>query len=138
MKQTEFFNTEHKIVKDRLDYLDDKVINIEYKTIDTATKVAQVFHDFGISTEAATCSINQLSDALAELGRRIAATEGQIKSLEEKNEELDYLRPGSVIKTENPNQKDDLEFSNRIVPDCERIIYRDILGIECSEDNMFI
>ncbi len=40
MKQTEFFNTEHKIVKDRLDYLDDKVINIEYKTIDTATKVA--------------------------------------------------------------------------------------------------
>ena len=40
MKQIEFFNTEHKIVKDRLDYLDDKVINIEYKTIDTATKVA--------------------------------------------------------------------------------------------------
>ena len=27
---------------------------------------------------------------MAELGRRIAATEGQIKSLEEKNEELDY------------------------------------------------
>lgn len=138
MKQTEFYYTDHNIMKDRLDYLDDKVINIEYKTIDTATKVAQVFHDFGISTEAATCSINQLSDALAELGRRIAATEGQIKSLEEKNEELDYLRPGSVIKTENPKQKDDLEFSNRIVPDCERIIYRDILGIECSEDNMFI
>ena len=75
---------------------------------------------------------------MTELGRRIAATERQIKSLEEQNEELDYLRPGSVIKTENPKQKDDLEFSNRIVPDCERIIYRDILGIECSEDNMFI
>lgn len=40
MKQTEFCNNEHRIVKDRLDYLDDKVINIEYKTIDTATKVA--------------------------------------------------------------------------------------------------
>lgn len=40
MKQTEFCNIEHQIVKDRLDYLDDKVINIEYKTIDTATKIA--------------------------------------------------------------------------------------------------
>ena len=138
MKQKEFYYTDHNVIGNRLDYLDDKIVNIEYKTIDTATKVAQVFHDFGISTEHATCSFNQLTAALEELGRRIAATEGQIKSLEEKNEELDYLRPGSVIKTENPNQKDDLEFSNRIVPDCERIIYRDILGIECSEDNMFV
>ena len=40
MKQTEFYYTDHNIMKDRLDYLDDKVINIEYKTIDTATKVA--------------------------------------------------------------------------------------------------
>ena len=40
MKQTEFYYTDHNIMEDRLNYLDDKVINIEYKTMDTATKVA--------------------------------------------------------------------------------------------------
>jgi hypothetical protein len=40
MKQKEFYYTDHNIIGNRLDCLDDKIVNIEYKTIDTATKVA--------------------------------------------------------------------------------------------------
>lgn len=55
---------------------------------------------------------------------------------------LSELRSVLDAKTENPNQKDDLEISNRIVPSEDFLILGDIGWssdiIELDETNMFL
>ena len=77
--------------------------------------------------------MNEMAEALRELQshiRRINALEESVSTLCATTDYLlNELRPDTAPTTENPNQKDDLEIFNRIVPS------EDFLRLE---GNMFI
>lgn len=85
----------------------------------------------GITAAEAIDNFSNLSRALKELGERLTITEIRV-------DKLDELRPALEEKTETPKQKSRLEFFD---PNCgynAKDIYKDVIELECSKDNIFI
>lgn len=142
-----------KTIKGYDDYgyeiMDMYLPSFEEATANMQAIVAQV----GCTAEQMTEALTRLSETMKRLdfveekldilgGRanhQISALEGRVTTTEAL---LDDLRSVLDAKTENPNQKDDLEISNRIVPSEDFLILGDIGWssdiIELDETNMFL
>lgn len=89
----------------------------------------------GISVKEAMESLLQLQEAFTSMGSRINHIEQDVDLVMNKVGDME-LRPASNAKTENPNQKGDLEILNAIVLDEPIIKYS---RIEWDDDgNMSI
>lgn len=120
---------------------------------DAANNIHSVIAQVGCTAEQMTEALTRLSETMKRLdfveeqldilggcaNHQISALEGRITTTEAL---LDDLRSVLDAKTENPNQKDDLEISNRIVPSEDFLILGDIGWssdiIDLDETNMFL
>ena len=83
-------------------------------------------------------SATTLSDSLKELSCRVDELERAFSEMAANIAELqNAIRPVPDATTENPNQKDDLEIFDRIVPTEAFIKYTEMIEWEES-DNMFL
>ena len=89
---------------------------------DSLTYIADTVATIGITADEATEAISKL----AQLMREMECANARIDWLEDK---ISQLESAPDAKTENPNQKSDLEIFNRIVPSEEFLKL---------EDNMFL
>lgn len=98
------------------------VLQNEINTIITAME------KFGTTTADASAGMNTLSKMIESMGVRLNDLE----------EIVNDLRPASVEETETPKQKDRLEFFDPNMGYDEKEIYKDVVNLECSKDNIFI
>ena len=79
------------------------------KLNDITCDLASSIRSIGVTVDQFSESMNQL----AELMKSMECANARIDWLEDK---ISQLEPAPDAKTENPNQKSDLEIFNRIVP----------------------
>lgn len=142
-----------KTIKGYDDYgyeiMDMYLPSIEEATTNMQAIVAQV----GCTAEQMTDALNRLATAI----QRMDFLEERLDRLEDKTHQqksalecrvmttealLSELRSVLDAKTENPNQKDDLEISNRIVPSEDFLILGEIGWsseiVDLDKTNMFL
>lgn len=109
--------------------------DLQFHSMDTAISCVDTLSNsvslMGIDIEEMSRELKKLQQAFEILGHRMLCNETDIIDLQYK------LRSVSDATTENPNQKDDLEISDRIVPTEAFIKYTEMIEWEES-DNMFL
>ena len=91
----------------------------------------------GVACDIAS-SATTLNDSLKELSCRVDELERAFSEMAANIAELqNAIRPVPDVTTENPNQKDDLEIFDRIIPTEAFIKYTEMIEWEES-DNMFL
>ena len=96
-------------------------------TADQMTKALKDLADLMKRVDWATTEITAIKDDLADLHYDYEGRDGNLSARIDLCEyQLSELRPATDAKTENPNQKSDLEISNRIIPSEEFLILGDI------------
>ena len=111
--------------------LSEIYFNTVEATVSNVDTLSNTINLMGIDIEDMSNQVKQLQEAFKTLGCRICVNEADISELQDK------LRSVSDATTENPNQKDDLEIFNRIVPTEAFIKYTEMIEWEES-DNMFL
>lgn len=112
-------------------------------TADQMTKALKDLADLMKRMDWATTEITTIKDDLTDLRYHCEGRDGHLSARIDLCEyQLSELRPATDVKTENPNQKSDLEISNRIIPSEEFLILGDIGWsddiVDMHKTNMFL
>ena len=112
-------------------------------TADQMTKALKDLADLMKRMDWATTEITAIKDDLADLRYNCEGRDGSLSARIDLCEyQLSELRSATDAKTENPNQKSDLEISNRIIPSEEFLILGDIGWsddiVDMHKTNMFL
>ena len=111
--------------------LNEIYFNTVEATVSNVDTLSNTINLMGVDIEDMSNQVKKLQEAFEVLGCRINVNEADINDLQDK------LRSVSDATTENPNQKDDLEIFDRIVPTEAFIKYTEMIEWEES-DNMFL
>lgn len=111
--------------------LNEIYFNTVEATVSSVDTLSNCINLMGVDIEDMSNQVKKLQEAFEMLGHRISSNETNISDLQDK------LRSVSDATTENPNQKDDLEIFDRIVPTEAFIKYTEMIEWEES-DNMFL
>ena len=107
--------------------------------IEALCKLSELMQQMNWATTEITAIKDSMSDLRCDVDCADAANSARTDSVEMK---IDELRSALDAKTENPNQKGDLEISNRIVSDEDFLIFGDIGWsydiIKLDETNMIL
>ena len=119
-------------------YPDKAVISSASNAIDTLSNTVSIM---GVAFQDMVSQLTKLQSAFAALGDRMTSAEGTLDhlywSIEQNRKSLDCIRSVTDAITENPNQKDDSEILNAIVPTEEFVIkYSNIVWDD--DGNMFL
>lgn len=119
-------------------YPDKAVISASSNAIDTLSNTVSIM---GVDFQDMVSQLTKLQSAFAALGDRMTSAENTLnyfyESIEQNRKSLDCLRSVTDAITENPNQKDDSEILNAIVPTEEFVIkYSNIVWDD--DGNMFL
>ena len=112
-------------------------------TTDQMTEALRNISDLLSRMNWASNEITAIKDSLEDMRYDIECADAGLQcQIDVVNMKIDELRPATNAKTENPNQKSDLEISSQIVPSEEFLILGgigwsdDILNID--KTNMFL
>ena len=119
-------------------YPDKAVISSTSNAIDTLSNTVSIM---GVDFQDMVSQLTKLQSAFAALGDRMTSAESTLDhlywSIEQNRKSLDCIRSVTDAITENPNQKDDSEILNAIVPTEEFVIkYSNIVWDD--DGNMFL
>lgn len=118
------------VVHDQLNDVGYRLCMLEDQS-ESMYNFSKALNNIGVTAAEAIDSFSSISQAIKELGERLTITEIRV-------DQLDELRPALEEKTETPKQKSRLEFFD---PNCgynAKDIYKDVIELECSKDNIFI
>lgn len=116
----------------------DRAVISATNAIDNLSNTVSIM---GVDFQDMVSQITKLQSAFAALGDRMTSAENTLnyfyESIEQNRKSLDCLRSVTDAITENPNQKDDSEILNAIVPTEEFVIkYSNIVWDD--DGNMFL
>ena len=116
----------------------DKAIVSATSAIDTLSNTVSIM---GVDFQDMVSQLTKLQSAFAALGDRMTSAESTLnhfyEAIEQNRKSLDCIRSVTDALTENPNQKDDSEILNAIVPTEEFVIkYSNIVWDD--DGNMFL
>ena len=116
----------------------DRAIVSATSAIDTLSNTVSIM---GVDFQDMVSQLTKLQSAFAALGDRMTSAESTLNyfydAIEQNRKSLDCIRSVTDAITENPNQKDDSEILNAIVPTEEFVIkYSNIVWDD--DGNMFL
>ena len=119
-------------------YPDRAVISSASNAIDTLSNTVSIM---GVDFQDMVSQLTNLQSAFAAFGDRMTSAESTLnyfyEAIEQNRKSLDCIRSVTDALTENPNQKDDSEILNAIVPTEEFVIkYSNIVWDD--DGNMFL